>query len=76
MDLKLRIGNEDKTSKGGNGLGIYYLRDINKDTFGEGLFGYSKTYDGLGVFMNSILQTRDKENQKNYIQAFTNDGTK
>ena len=74
--MQVTIGNTEKTKKGGNGLAFYYLNSINKDEIGNGLFGYSKQFDGLGVFLNSVLNTRDGEKQLNYIQAFSNDGTK
>jgi len=48
-------------------MAIYYLRGVNKDDLGTGLFGYSKEFDGLGVFLNSVLSTRDGETSMNYI---------
>ena len=30
VDIKIRVGNEKRTMKGGNGVGIYYLRSIDK----------------------------------------------
>ena len=36
VDIKLRIGNEDQTLKGGNGVGIFYLRNLNGEDFGQG----------------------------------------
>ena len=29
-DIRLRIGNEARTPKGGNGVGIYYIRGLNQ----------------------------------------------
>ena len=55
-------------------MGLYYLESINQDDIGQGLFGYSKQYKGLGVFLNSVLQM-DKDGQRyNYLQGFVNDG--
>lgn len=31
VDVELHIGNEAKTEKGGNGVGIFYLIDADKD---------------------------------------------
>ena len=42
VDLKVRIGNDDRTAKGGNGLGFFYLKDINTQDLGQGTFGYSQ----------------------------------
>jgi hypothetical protein len=30
VDLKVRIGNDAQTTKGGAGLGLYYLSDLNR----------------------------------------------
>ena len=59
MDLKATIGNTQESPKGGAGLAFYYLDSINQQEIGQGLFGYSKQYRGLGVFMNSVLQNED-----------------
>ena len=42
MDLRIRVGNELQTAKGGAGIGLHYLRSITKANIGTGLFGYSK----------------------------------
>ena len=39
--MKVTIGNSQKTFKGGNGMGFYYLRSINTEDLGQGSFGYS-----------------------------------
>lgn len=57
MSLRVRIGNEVKTERGGAGLGIFYLKTIKKASLGDGLFGYSKIFDGLGIYLNSLLST-------------------
>ena len=37
--------------------------------------GYSKQFDGLGVFLNSVFTANEGGTQFNYLQAFTNDGS-
>jgi hypothetical protein len=59
IEARVRIGNQEKTKRGGNGVGFYYLSSINKDEIGNGLFGYSKEFDGLAVLLNSVLTSRD-----------------
>lgn len=76
IEMRVKIGNEMRTAKGGAGLGIHYLQDINQSMIGTGLFGYSKQFNGLAVYLNSILSTYDESSYVNYVQAFTNDGTK
>jgi hypothetical protein len=34
FDVILDIGNEEKTRKGGNGVGIYYLETFNREDVG------------------------------------------
>lgn len=61
MDLRIRVGNERGSAKGGGGIGIHYLRSISKANIGTGLFGYSKEFDGLAVYMNSILTVTEND---------------
>ena len=77
VDLKVGLGNEDKTTKGGNGMGIYYLRTLNKEDIGQSLFGYTKKFDGLAIFLNTLLQKHtgaEDGSMSNYVQGFLNDG--
>ena len=68
MSLRVRIGNEIKTEKGGAGMGIYYLKTVKKSSLGDGLFGYSKIFDGLGIYLNSILSSPGETGgYENYI---------
>lgn len=68
-DIKMRIGNDDKTQRGGNGVGIYYLNSFNREDIGKDLFGYSKQYDGFAVILNTILSGRTGNGDElgNYI---------
>lgn len=34
IEARVKIGNTEKTRKGGNGVGIYYLSNMNKDELG------------------------------------------
>ena len=34
FDVVLDIGNEEQTRKGGNGVGIYYLENFNREDVG------------------------------------------
>ena len=38
--------------------------------------GFTKTFKGLGVYLNTILHARKDDKQANYIQAFMSDGEK
>lgn len=66
-DIKVRIGNDNQSLKGGNGVGIYYLRDIDQSEVATGLFGYTKNFNGLGIVMNTILQKSDGDKYANFI---------
>lgn len=55
MNFQLEIGNTMKTEKGGNGVSILLLHEVDKEDFGQGIFGYSKKYDGMGLYLNTIL---------------------
>ena len=55
VDLKVRIANDEKTLKGGAGLALYYLQSINQEEIGNGVFGYTRNFNGLSVFMNSLF---------------------
>ena len=57
-------------------MGIYYLKTIKKASLGDGLFGYAKVFDGLGIYLNSVLNyPADGGGYYNYIQAYFNDNT-
>ena len=74
MNFQLEVGNTMKTAKGGNGVSILLLHELDKEDFGQGIFGYSKKYDGFGLYLNSVLF--GKTPGMNYIQGFVNDGEK
>lgn len=67
LDVRLRIGNEQRTPKGGNGVGIYYLRDIDQSELAEGLFGYTTRFNGLAVVLNGLLNQESDEGVSNTI---------
>jgi len=64
---KLQFGNEAQTQKGGAGAAIHYLDGVNKEEIGNGLFGYSKQYKGIGVYFNTYLQSVEDNKALNYI---------
>lgn len=39
------------------------------------MFGYSRTFNGIAVFLNSLFQVDDGGSIKNYMQLFSNDGS-
>jgi len=39
-DVEVHLGNSKNTHRGGTGLAIYYLRNIDMQTQRESLFGY------------------------------------
>jgi len=47
VDVKVTIGNEDQTKKGGAGMAFYYLEEVNQDQIGEGVFGYGRQFKGI-----------------------------
>lgn len=38
------------------------------------MFGYSRSFKGISVFLNSLFQVDDGGSIKNYMQLFANDG--
>lgn len=73
-DVRLNIENTDGTTTGGAGAAIYYLQDINHEDIGSGTFGYTNTFRGLGVFMNTILSYSEGDSVYNYVQVLYGDG--
>ena len=73
-EMKLSIGNTAKTNKGGNGVGIHYLKDFDSDDIGTHLFGYTKSFRGMAVYINTILSAKKDDKSANYIQGFMGDG--
>jgi hypothetical protein len=48
LDLELNIGNDKMSFRGGTGLGIFYLKNVDKVSFKESIFGYTNRFEGLG----------------------------
>jgi hypothetical protein len=75
IDVELHMGNEKQTHRGGTGVGIFYLKNIDKVSHQESIFGFSNRFDGLGVYLNTILRSEaDNHETTNVVQAFVNDG--
>ena len=75
VDLRVEIGNEAKSERGGAGLALYYLSEINQAEIGNGVFGYSRQFKGLTVFLNSLFSANENGKMMNWLQAFSNDGS-
>jgi hypothetical protein len=75
VDIKVTIGNEKKSAKGGAGMAFFYVEDIDQNEIGSGLFGYSRQFKGVQVSLNSLFSEGSDEEAKNLLQLFTNDGT-
>ena len=58
------------TSRGGNGVGIFYLQDRNDEDIGGGIFGMTKRFNGFAIFINNVLTNGDNNG---YIQGFYNE---
>lgn len=57
-----------KTESADSGFGIHYLKSIKKSSLGDSQFGYANKFDGLGVYLNSVLKAlSDDGTQENYI---------
>jgi len=78
LDVEVQIGNEKKSTRGGTGLGIYYLKQIEVSSHMESAFGYSNRYEGIGIYLNTLIKSeRGSKNEiTNAIQGFYNDGNK
>lgn len=77
LDLEVNVGNDRRTSRGGTGLGIFYLKNVDQVSHKESIFGYSNRFEGLGVYLNSILKSESRGANReinNAVQGFWNDG--
>jgi hypothetical protein len=45
-----------KTLRGGTGVSIFYLKNVDNVAHTESLFGYSNRFEGLGVYLNTVLR--------------------
>ena len=79
LELEVHIGNDKQTLRGGTGLGLFYLRSIDKVSHKESIFGYSSQFEGIGIYLNSILRSDTPRSSGtkdilNAIQGFYNFG--
>ena len=74
VDAIVKIGNKDKTDKGGTGMALHYLSDFNHQDIGSGLFGYSYKFKGIAIYLNTLMTKKVGEEDQHYIQLFYNDG--
>lgn len=56
-DIELHMGNDMQTHRGGTGLGIFYLRSLDKVSHKESIFGYSNRFEGMGIYLNTVLMS-------------------
>lgn len=66
-DIELHLGNDKKTHRGGTGVGIFYVRNVDKVSHKDSIFGYSNTFEGLGVYLNTIILNDEKGKLMNPI---------
>jgi len=79
LDVELDMGNEAKSARGGTGLALFYARSIDQVSHRESIFGYSNRFEGLGIYLNTIVKSDTRGANKsilNAIQGFVNDGTR
>jgi hypothetical protein len=79
LDVELNLGNTKRTARGGTGLGIFYLKSVDKVSHKESIFGYTNRFEGLGIYLNTIMKSESRGPSKeinNAIQGFFNDGTR
>lgn len=74
VDIEVHLGNDQKTARGGTGLGFFYVKSVDKITHQDSIFGYTNRYEGLGVYLNTILRNEQNGQLVNPIQAYYNNG--
>ena len=58
LEVEVNIGNEKGTSRGGTGLGIFYIKNIgNQVSHKESIFGYTNRFEGLAIYVNTVLRS-------------------
>lgn len=60
LDVEVNIGNAKHSSRGGTGLGIFYVKNVDQISHKESIFGYSNRFEGLGVYINSVLKSENR----------------
>ena len=76
--VDFKMGNRDNQHVVGEGMGIYYLKDIDPDNPNllNNFYGYTNDYRGFGVLINSKNSYPEKNTKKKVVQifGFANDG--
>ena len=72
--MEVHLGNAAKTQRGGTGMGFYYVKQVEKVSHADSIFGYTNRYEGLGVYLNTILRNEQHGQLVNPIQAYYNNG--
>lgn len=60
LDVEIDLGNSKKTTRGGTGLGIFYLKSVDKVSHKESIFGYTNRFEGLGIYLNTIMKSESR----------------
>ncbi|CDW73997.1 vesicular integral-membrane protein vip36 [Stylonychia lemnae] len=76
-DIEINIGNTAQTFRPGSILGIYYVRDVDLTIHQDQQAEYSKMFNGLGIFLNTLHhnQTADRKLAQS-ISMIVSDGRK
>ena len=74
FDTEIHLGNEKRTTRGGVGIALMYLRNVEEISSLDSLFGYSNRFDGLGIYLNTILRQDNRGMLVSPISVFVNDG--
>ena len=57
VDIEVEIGNWKRSSRGGTGLAIYYLKQIDPASHMDASFGYTNRFEGLGIYLNTLIKS-------------------
>lgn len=57
LEISLELGNDKNSVRGGTGVGIHYLKSVNIDGYKDGIFGYASRFEGLAIYLNSVLKS-------------------
>ena len=76
--VDFKIGNKDHEHRSGEGMGIYYLKDIDEDNpeLMSNHYGFTNEFRGLGIMINTAQGYPDRKTKKKVVQifGFINDG--
>ena len=73
MDFEVTIDSPFTGEFGTDGLGIYYLKDIERKDSKDMSYSLRK-FNGLGVFFDTKFDNMDRYKEHNYIFGLVSDG--